>query len=219
MNPSPVNPTSPSPEAAWAPAPTSHTPTPGEPASPATPSKLSPLATPYFPASVGRTKIQRWLGSPISDQESPISYKDALCGGNEVKRGTTPRARAASPWPQQLPRIRLRSEIHRVKDAAPDEEGWRVVRSRKSRRQEASRHRARAEILAAILGRCFNCLEKGHLKASCREPMRCLRCGRPGHRSFECRRPRRNKPTMLTRRLADAVEQSHAVPGRSNVLE
>lgn len=63
--------------------------------------------------------------------------------------------------------------------------------SRRSRRQQASRQRQRI-VPAALRDRCFNCLARGHFKATCREPARCLRCWRSRHRSFECRRPRRS---------------------------
>lgn len=198
-------PSRPSPAAAPAPAPTApqlSSPT----SSPPPPSQLSPLATPFFPSSVGRSKQQRWMDSPISPADagelpggrSPAkaSYRDVV-----VRAGPQPscdsRSRQSSlPPPQQPPRLRLRSEIHRVEDAAAEVDGWRVVARRRSRRRGEAQQKRPQRIPAAMDGRCFNCLEKGHWKAACREPTRCLRCARPGHRSFECRRPRNPQPQL-----------------------
>lgn len=87
--------------------------------------------------------------------------------------------------------IRLRSQIHRVHVAALDEDGWRRVERRRNHGSSVARQPNRRQIPAGMVGRCFNCLAKGHRKQSCHEPTRCLRCGQAGHRSFECARPRR----------------------------
>lgn len=140
---------------------------------------LSPHAAPFFPPTEGRTKEQRWRGSLSPDLELPRrSYKEVLCSDKESGKNAKP----ATPEPLQPPR--LRSEIHRISEAAPDADGWRTLRRR--RRHPKSIEPPKTKIPTAMLGGCFNCLEKGHLNANCREPTRCLRCGRPGHWSFEC---------------------------------
>lgn len=177
-------------------------PAPTKPATPSS-SRLSPHATPFFPSSFGRSKAQRWAESPRSDGDATgelkihrPSYRDVVAGEPSPAPGWTARQpRTAATPPSQPPRIHVRSQIHRVSDAAPDEEGWRTVRSRRVHR----RHRrpqiqhdfqtGRKSIPASLEGRCFNCLGKGHLRRTCREPTRCMRCKKPGHRSFECRRP------------------------------
>lgn len=70
---------------------------------------------------------------------------------------------------------------------------------------QANRQRPR-RIPAGMMGRCFNCLERGHLRAVCREPTRCLCCGKPGHRSFECKYSSRYRSTTGQERRRAAHE-------------
>lgn len=119
----PSHPTSPPPAA---------TPAPAAPKSaPTSPSQLSPNATPFFPSSLGRSKTQRWAESPLSvgDESSDLepfrpSYKDVLTR----ERSPAVEQSGRQPWtaavsPTQPPRVRMRSEIHRVHDAAPGRRG------------------------------------------------------------------------------------------------
>lgn len=116
-----------------------------------------------------------------------ISYKDAVLRTTRASSVGQRQPRQPSSPTLQPPRIHLRSEVHRVSHAAPDAEGWRVVRSKRSRRcQAAPRLHHRKPIPLALLGRCFNCLDKGHRKQDCREPIKCWRCHTTRHRSFEC---------------------------------
>lgn len=187
------------------------------PTSQALHSKLSPYASPFLPSLAGRTKMQRWRDSPSPELDLRISYKDALKRGlpDSPRQLVEVRRTMVSPQPQAPPRIRLHSEIHRISDAAPDADGWCVV-SRKNRRQRrASRQKPCIPVI--FHGRCFNCLEKGHFKAMCREPTRCLRCGRLGHRSFECRRPLKPADTQtnpaIFRKVAGLAQPSATAVG------
>lgn len=166
MSPHPTSlPLPATPATAATPAPTTPSPKPNPGSTPT--SNLSPHATPFFLAANGCTKEQRWRGSLTPDLEFPRrSYKEVLCSTKLVDGG----AKAANSMPSQPPRTRLRSETHRVPEAAPDADRWRTV-FKKCRRP---RHIAspRPRIPAAMLGRCFNCLEKGHINANCREPTR-----------------------------------------------
>lgn len=192
--PTPAPPTTPAPATTSKPASSPRKATPAPAYAKLNSSSLSPEAEPFYPSTEGRNKFQRWKESPSTASPLKFSYRDALCGG------LAPRKVQPSPDPPQPAHIRLRSEIHRVKDAAPEEEGWREVRSRRSRRREVRgrqiypdpRDQRSRHIPVEMIGRCFNCLEKGHRRAQCREPTRCLRCGRAGHRSFECARPCRD---------------------------
>lgn len=165
------------------------------PVNPATPcsSSLSPLATPFYPSVPGRSKFLRWQ-DPDSPDLQPLprpSYRDTLCGRqpglehhptpheSPAGRQTAPDLQPTASDPPQPVRIRLRSEIHWVQTAASDDNGWRVVKSRRGRRA-APRHSPRqsqrcTQIPAVMDGRCFNCLQKGHRKLQCREPTCCLR--------------------------------------------
>lgn len=120
-----------------APSPTSPTANPSLPPTTSlssSPSSLSPHATPFYPSSLGRTKSQCWLESPLSDRGKMsfdrVTYRDVVIA-------TPPPSKAIERQPRldvTPPRIRVRSEIHKVSDAALDEEGWCIVRSRRSRR-------------------------------------------------------------------------------------
>lgn len=122
--------------------------------------------------------------------------------------------RSAATTPLQLPRVRVRSEIHRVPDVAPGDGGWRMEKIRRSRRrqppskhwQESTHAQGRKPLLAAMEGRCFNYLARGHLWRSCREPTRCLRCKRPGHRSLECKQPDRRRQDLPRPRISRTTQ-------------
>lgn len=119
-----------------------------------TSSSLSPHAQPFFPSLIGHSKIQRWKDSPLeSDGDQAIetnrrSYRDADATGVFTVEGQGQTTQLQASPPPQPARIRLCSEIHRVSDAAEDEESWRVVRSRRSRR---SRHPSSRVIAPSIV--------------------------------------------------------------------
>lgn len=204
------------------------------PSKPLNPSHLSlhTAAAPFFPSSQGRTKSQRWLESPCSDGDATKvqqirhpSYRDVVAGLDL----STPEddgwlLRAAATPPPQPPRARVRSEIHKISGgAAPDDEGWREVRSRRSRwrhrhhgQQPETQQPDRRKLLAALEGSYFNCLGKGHFRQACREPTRCIRCKRPNQRSFECRRPdprRLHQPKQTTKTPGSLPSQRVATGG------
>lgn len=132
---------------------------------------------------------------PLRRESGWISYRDAA---------TKNMARSEEAYGEQRqtrPRIRLRSEVHRISEAAPEAEGWRIVRSRCGQRRRLASPLHKTTIPPALIGLCFNCLDKRHRKKDCRERTRCWLCSRQGHRCFECRRPsdlRRPAPKALT---------------------
>lgn len=115
-----------------------------------------------------------------------VSYIDVVLRKCNRSEGERRQPRLSSPEPLQPARIRLRSEIHQISEAAAEAEGWHTVQRKIRCRRLAASRSSRKPLPPAMDGRCFNCLEKGHRKYDCREPTRCWMCRRPGHRSFEC---------------------------------
>lgn len=207
----------PSPETSAVPATTSPTPDPSPAAS-----KLSPHALPFTPSSLARSKQDRWHDSPLSTttprrhprskSTAKPSYRDVVVGAGS-RQDSDPGPQQLPSQPVQPPRIRLRSEIYKVSVAAPDAEGWRTVVYRRRRGPGAVRPGRQRSMPTGLMGRCFNCLARGHRKVACREPTRCLRCGQTGHRSFECKQGRRRKKVDAygRQRPARGSEQRRAV--------
>uniref|UniRef100_A0A0D3G0H8 CCHC-type domain-containing protein n=1 Tax=Oryza barthii TaxID=65489 RepID=A0A0D3G0H8_9ORYZ len=90
-----------------------------------------------------------------------------------LERGQSSRNPVPPPQPPSAP-------------ARPDTDplGWQVVRRKKSKNKSASP--PRRPVPKDLNGVCFNCLERGHVRAECRAPPSCFGCGQPGHRLEDC---------------------------------
>jgi hypothetical protein len=111
----------------------------------------------------------------------------------DARRAAPPPAARAPPPPPGRP---TRSSRH-----APlvDEDGFRLVVSKRRAREERASARqrpmpARRPVPADLVGRCFNCLSYYHVAASCPNPSRCLRCEEVGHSAKNCKRSRQGPP-------------------------
>lgn len=124
--------------------------------------------------------------------------------------------RTTTTLPVQPPHIHVHSEIHRV----PDDGDWHVEQSRCSRRrqhfpqvrQETSSPVGWRNIPVAMVGHCFNYLEKGHLRTGCCEPTCSLRCNKLEHQYFECRQPDvrcRRSPQLMAHELFQTKPCQH----------
>jgi hypothetical protein len=69
---------------------------------------------------------------------------------------------------------------------------------------------------ADLVGRCFNCLQSGHVAAVCTKAARCLHCHREGHQAHGCKRPRSPTASGLPQRPHKVASRVIIHPSRND---
>ncbi|CAN6233316.1 unnamed protein product [Urochloa humidicola] len=197
-----------------------------------TPDWLRYSASPASSSSDGRDEAP-W---------SPVGFTRRK--GKEVVVDTTPEPRPEEPGRRAAgfmadarrafgmpPRDAAQSQAFRrqvasvvVPVAVPDgvrnvvpEDGWEEVRRRQRRRRDARPARPTPRpVPADLVGKCFNCLESGHVAAACMNEPRCFRCRREGHHSRFCKRGR--SPQVGHRRATELGRLHAGFPTRTQPL-
>jgi hypothetical protein len=132
-------------------------------------------------------------GKEIATEPAPVPHRAATGGFMaDARRSGVPLAgEGRAPRSPSRPDHLLSSPLVAPRSASlVDTDGWEEVRRCRSCREDRPARPPSRPVPADLVGRCFNCLETGHVAAACRNPSRCLRCRREGHRSKFCRRSR-----------------------------
>lgn len=101
----------------------------------------------------------------------------------------------------------------------PDADGFHTVQSRRRWRRRSPPKQSKP-VPPHLVGRCFNCMGKGHVRANCVSKSCCINCGSDCHRRKDCPFPplvasgkrRRSPPQRPVNRCA--APRLHAEPGR-----
>lgn len=105
-----------------------------------------------------------------SDEGASIAFEEVEARGIADTLSSVPGEQATrqpASLPPQPPHILPRSEIHRVSAVAQEDEGWREVCSRRSRRRQPHLLLKYQPNLEPFRGRCFNCLFMDHRRRFC----------------------------------------------------
>lgn len=192
--------------------------------------RISPTAQSFFPskASRGCSKISQRCGildGSSNGSSSPPSYRDALLLGTTTDTSVVSQATlvaAAPKWNQhrgcrshEKPRVRVPvlplAQQLATSTSADADEGWQVVGSRQRRARShvpsPPSKLASPRYLAAVAGRCLNCLSFSHRVATCHLPTRCFNCHVFRHHLRDCKRPR--NPSVQQASGGSVVSKTH----------